>query len=191
MKKPIWLLILISAGSAVIGAALGLGLWTIFSKPVTNNSASENNQNQPKKDLITDITDKISGKASIDRAKQSEAKTYVGSLNRSQEAFYLEKQQFAPNLEMLATGIPSETANYSYTINRIDPVRVQNYGIAKRDGLRTYIGGVIITKSQVSSDLTSLTTICESDQPTTSLPPPIIFIEGQSPKCPSGYSEVG
>ena len=46
------------------------------------------------------------------KAKQSEAQTYVGSINRGQQAYYLEKSVFGAlgNLEL---GI-SNTANYTY-----------------------------------------------------------------------------
>jgi prepilin-type N-terminal cleavage/methylation domain-containing protein len=52
------------------------------------------------------------------KARQSEAKTYTGSMNRSQQAYYLEKQQFAPNLQTLAVGIAQTTENYGYGIQR-------------------------------------------------------------------------
>ena len=53
------------------------------------------------------------------KARQSEAKTYVGSMNRGQQAYYLEKQQFAPSLDALAVGIALTTANYGYTTGAI------------------------------------------------------------------------
>jgi type IV pilus assembly protein PilA len=52
------------------------------------------------------------------KARQSEAKTYTGSMNRSQQAYYLEKQEFAPNLQTLALGIAQKTDNYGYGIGR-------------------------------------------------------------------------
>jgi len=51
------------------------------------------------------------------KARQSEARTYVGSINRAQQAYFLEKQQFAPNLIQLAAGVV-QTENYGYGINR-------------------------------------------------------------------------
>lgn len=48
------------------------------------------------------------------KAKQSEAKTYVGSMNRAQQAFYLEQNQFAADGEFgsLGLGIATQTTNY-------------------------------------------------------------------------------
>ena len=48
------------------------------------------------------------------KARQSESRTYVGSMNRSQQAYLLEKQVFSPNLATLALGIQPATANYYY-----------------------------------------------------------------------------
>jgi type IV pilus assembly protein PilA len=46
------------------------------------------------------------------KAKQAEAQTYVGSINRGQQAYYLEKNVFG-KLSNLELGI-SNTANYTY-----------------------------------------------------------------------------
>jgi type IV pilus assembly protein PilA len=50
------------------------------------------------------------------KAKQSEAKTYVGSVNRAQQAFRIEKATFATGLTALEIGIPTQTPNYVYNI---------------------------------------------------------------------------
>jgi prepilin-type N-terminal cleavage/methylation domain-containing protein len=47
------------------------------------------------------------------KARQSEAQTYIGSINRGQQAYFLEKQCFG-NLSNLELGI-SDTDNYTYT----------------------------------------------------------------------------
>jgi type IV pilus assembly protein PilA len=52
------------------------------------------------------------------KARQSEARNYVGSINRAQQAYYLEKQQFSPNLITASIGIPASTPNYVYGIIR-------------------------------------------------------------------------
>jgi prepilin-type N-terminal cleavage/methylation domain-containing protein len=48
------------------------------------------------------------------RARQSEAQTYVGSINRGQQAYRLEQNQFAPTVADLALGIKIETQYYRY-----------------------------------------------------------------------------
>ncbi len=49
------------------------------------------------------------------RARQSEATTYVGSMNRGQQAYYLQNNQFAEALTSLELGIPESTGYYNYT----------------------------------------------------------------------------
>ena len=50
------------------------------------------------------------------RARQSEAQTYVGSMNRAQQAFYLENVAFTDEINRLGLGIAEETGNYAYDI---------------------------------------------------------------------------
>jgi prepilin-type N-terminal cleavage/methylation domain-containing protein len=49
------------------------------------------------------------------RARQSEATTYVGSMNRGQQAYYLQNTAFADNITTLELGIPTETNFYTYS----------------------------------------------------------------------------
>jgi type IV pilus assembly protein PilA len=48
------------------------------------------------------------------KAKETEATTYVGSMNRSQQAFFLENNAFTNSLSSLELGI-KDTNNYTYT----------------------------------------------------------------------------
>lgn len=48
------------------------------------------------------------------KARQSEAVTYVGSINRGQQAYRLEQTQFAPRVDDLALGIKVRTDYYDY-----------------------------------------------------------------------------
>ena len=50
------------------------------------------------------------------KAKQSEAKTYIGSMNRAQQAYYMENGEFTDAIPELGLGIQSSTDNYSYTV---------------------------------------------------------------------------
>jgi len=51
------------------------------------------------------------------KARQSEAKTYTGSINRAQQAYFLEKRQFGPAVSNLGLGIKPTTDNYVYSIS--------------------------------------------------------------------------
>ncbi len=56
------------------------------------------------------------------KAKQSEAKTYVGSVNRAQQSYRIENTSFAGDINSLQIGIPTSTDFYDYTINTTTPV---------------------------------------------------------------------
>ncbi|MFN6142425.1 MAG: type IV pilin-like G/H family protein [Pseudanabaena sp.] len=101
------------------------------------------------------------------KARQSEAKTYVGSMNRTQQAYYLEKQQFATNLDTLALGVPQTTDNYGYfttgsskgavssnanSLSRATPVPTN---------LKAYAGAVSISTPAGSTEATTLSAIAE------------------------------
>lgn len=48
------------------------------------------------------------------KAKESEAKSYIGSINRAQQSYRLENPTFASSLSDLQLGIPTSTENYAY-----------------------------------------------------------------------------
>jgi len=123
------------------------------------------------------------------KARQSEAKTYVGSMNRSQQAYYLEKQQFAPNLQSLAVGIAQTTANYVYGVanagaktatgtSQSVSVYGAPIGTAPTAGtgtnpdvitgsgaaaVKAYIGGVNVSTPAGSTEATTLAVLCEAN----------------------------
>lgn len=48
------------------------------------------------------------------KARESEAKTYTGSVNRGQQAFFLEQRGFTGDISALGLGIATQTTNYAY-----------------------------------------------------------------------------
>jgi type IV pilus assembly protein PilA len=50
------------------------------------------------------------------KAQQSEAKTYIGAVNRAQQAYRMENTSFAGDIDTLEIGIPLSTNNYIYGI---------------------------------------------------------------------------
>ena len=105
------------------------------------------------------------------KAKQSEAKTYVGSMNRAQQAYYMEKGNSFANLNnfnALGLGIQSSTSNYTYTIEGggVDRDVVTNQAIQKasKSPLRGYTGGVAVgTLGDAAKvqEATTLAILCE------------------------------
>lgn len=101
------------------------------------------------------------------KAKQSEAKQYVGTLNRVQQSYYLEKSAFASDMTDLATPVPTSTANYDYTFSAVAPTStdVVNYGTSKAGALKSYNGMVTISVVTAFSDATTAAVLCEAKTP--------------------------
>ena len=103
------------------------------------------------------------------KAKQSEAKQYVGSMNRSQQAYYLEKNSFTNSIGDLGLGIKTQTQNYKYSIDRVAEgstfVSNQAQLVLATAPLKAYIGGVSVGTVAVTSEATTLAVLCEGKRP--------------------------
>jgi prepilin-type N-terminal cleavage/methylation domain-containing protein len=101
------------------------------------------------------------------KAKQSEAKTYVGSMNRAQQAYYLEKNAFAANGNFgeLGLGVATQTSNYIYKIvgGGTGTTQVTNAAdtVVALAPLKTYVGGVNVGAIAATSEATTLAVLCE------------------------------
>lgn len=122
------------------------------------------------------------------KAKQSEAKQYVASMNKGQEAVFAEKASFASKIPDLGLGIKSETENYKYQI----PQKSNNSVVVavaepKKSGLKGYVGIVVSVKKDTTETL-----FCEESQASTSFPDLSTIVNQKSPgnnvvQCPAGY----
>lgn len=147
------------------------------------------------------------------KAKQSEAKIHVNTMNRAQQTHFLENRAFATSMQDLQLGQLDQTANYSYFTRKIGDTAL-NYGIARKDGLKSYVGGVFVVPATVPNQANSsastpasrsalpvvspapeatdapvtVTILCESRMPTRALVPEPIYKKGFL-KCPPGTSE--
>jgi len=77
------------------------------------------------------------------KARNAEGKTYVGTMNRAQQAFWLEKSAFAKSIPALDIGIQEETSNFKYEIQRLPLVSYQ-YAIPKNDKVKGFVGAVFV-----------------------------------------------
>lgn len=128
-------------------------------------------------------------KASEQRSREAEGKQYISSLNRGQQAFYLESQKFATTIDDLSLGLESETENYRY---QIIPQNNKERSImmtaqAKKANLKSYTGAVFVI--DVDGETTTLAGICETAEP--SMTPPTMLIPPRNPQegtvqCPTG-----
>ncbi len=139
------------------------------------------------------------------KAKQSEAKQYIGSINRAQQTFNLENGYFAAQKAFgeLGLGIKTETTNYIYAIDGGATERggatageVTNQAQPQQDALKAYIGAVSIGEVKETSETTSLAVLCEALKATGVTG----GVDGKQsatfgtdgPSCPAtGYEELG
>jgi prepilin-type N-terminal cleavage/methylation domain-containing protein len=146
------------------------------------------------------------------KAKQSEAKTYVGSMNRSQQAFYLENNYMTAydagkGFAQLGLGVNTQTANYTYSIEGgateapavvkagDKSSQVTNQARPRTESLKAYIGGVNLGSIAATSEATTLAVLCEARQAVGVKGPdgtqPALF-GTTGPKCPEpAYKALG
>ncbi|MBE9177199.1 type IV pilin-like G/H family protein [Oculatella sp. LEGE 06141] len=104
------------------------------------------------------------------KAKQSEAKTYVGSINKGQQAYFAEKSKFGTDILDLGVGIATETNNYTYATSSsgtgTSVTAITKSALTTNvTGLRNYSGMVSLQKGGATSDLTSVAVLCEQKEP--------------------------
>ncbi len=114
------------------------------------------------------------------KAKQSEAQTYIGSINRAQQAYYLETSAFSNNIPSLGLGIQTSTTNYDYDAVVDAPVGGTKNGVSNRakpklvNGQKspllafvggTYVGGLDSGIAGSSTETTTLAILCRAQQP--------------------------
>jgi prepilin-type N-terminal cleavage/methylation domain-containing protein len=100
------------------------------------------------------------------KAKQSEAKTYVGSINKGHQAFYTENTEFTSDINALGVGIETETTNYTYKVevdNTTNNDALTKGDTKNADALNSYNGMVYLVTTGGAS--TSRTMLCETTAP--------------------------
>lgn len=100
------------------------------------------------------------------KAKQSEAKQYVGSMNRTQQANYLEKNTFTSEISALGLGIKTQTVNYLYSIvlGGTEGTAATNQArlVAKEGPLKAYQGLVQVGQSDPNTkEAATFGVLCE------------------------------
>lgn len=88
--------------------------------------------------------------AEMIKSLESQAKQYVTSMNRAQQAYYAENVGFTSSVANLGMGIKPQTDNYTYSISAGNKA-VFNYGISRQPNLKSFVGGVFLTvnKTQI------------------------------------------
>lgn len=99
-------------------------------------------------------------------AKQAEAKTFLGNLNRAQQAFYTEHNHFSDSISALTiTTGNSHYYNYSITVNNTGQASATHQATPLIPKVRAYIGMSAIVQDNIGN-LGIQTVVCEADDPT-------------------------
>ena len=126
--------------------------------------------------------------------KTGEATQYVGSMNRAQEALFIEKSAFATSFDALGLGIKTETTNFKYSI-RATKKAAFNYAVAKENDLKSYVGGVFLVPAKnfepnaAKEKITTTSILCEADFPGTIKPGEPTYENGKI-ACGKGTTQL-
>ncbi len=124
------------------------------------------------------------------KAKQSEAKQHIGSMNRAQQNYFLEKSNFTNNIGELGLGISTETTNYNYSTSATILSSI-NYGVSRQSDLKSYVGGVFLGDAEETGELTTFAILCETKDKGTNRPPAPIVEDGRLQCAPGTESLSG
>lgn len=139
------------------------------------------------------------------KARSSEARLYVGTIGRGQQAFWLENGAFGRSIPSLGLGISEETDNYKYGLQSFEFASYQ-YGVPKNDNVKSFVGAVFVVpeKSQTSQgsylkanqmsesnpsakkELTTIAILCESPKTGVKQKLPNPFLQNGTPTCAEG-----
>ncbi len=114
--------------------------------------------------------------SSSSKSGNSEAKTYINTLNLGQQAYYTEKSKFSSTISELGVGIKENTNDYSYRIIRVRPYSVITIAQAKKSGLKSYSSAVFVINDG-QGELITIKGICETKNPSKTAPPKPRFLK--------------
>ena len=96
------------------------------------------------------------------KAKQSEAKNYVGAVQRAQQSYRIEKASFAGNTTILEIGIPTQTDNYSYAMSASKDTTTFLATTLDPTALKGFSSGVVVLSTGQTSAISCQTTATQS-----------------------------
>jgi type IV pilus assembly protein PilA len=128
------------------------------------------------------------------KPKTREAKQYVSSMSKGQQAYFAEKNAFSSSVNALGIGIKTETTNFKYSI-RATKKAAFNYAVAKENHLKSYVGGVFLVPAKnfepnaAKEEITTTSILCEADFPGTIKPAEPTYENGKI-ACGKGTTQV-
>ena len=128
------------------------------------------------------------------KAKETESKQYIGSLNRAHQAYFLEKNTFTDDFSLLGLGIKTQTANYTYAIQNNSSTAATNVSFPVNTvSLRAHVGGVSVgsTTGAAGGEVTTLAVLCQSQKPQAGDPAGVTFAADVGPSCAGAFENLG
>ncbi len=123
------------------------------------------------------------------KTPELEAQKYIGVLTKAKQGFFIEFGTFTSKMNNLGLDVPSDTTHYSYRVKELNNSFAQSLAIPKKEGLRSYTGGIFATPIEGTTRMTTTTIVCQSNQPSQTLPDSPALIEG-IPQCPDGFQPL-
>ncbi|MBW4639530.1 MAG: prepilin-type N-terminal cleavage/methylation domain-containing protein [Gloeocapsa sp. UFS-A4-WI-NPMV-4B04] len=120
------------------------------------------------------------------KARQSEARTNIGALNRTQQSYYLENQAFTNNITSLGIGIKNSD-NYNFSATGADVTNaVGNLAESKKPDLKAYTDGVFRADAQ-----NTVSVLCEANNAAATTPnAPTLNTANSAGSCPGNYTAL-
>ena len=124
------------------------------------------------------------------KGKQAEAKQNIGSMNRGQQAYFLEKNALANSFATLGIGINTQTVNYNYSI-RATNASTLHYGISRKQDIKSYVGGVFVVPIGTAnkSEMTTIGVLCEALRSGSATPTAPTLVK-DIPTCGAGTKKL-
>ncbi|MBW4691830.1 MAG: type IV pilin-like G/H family protein [Lyngbya sp. HA4199-MV5] len=127
------------------------------------------------------------------KAKETESKQYIGSLNRAHQAYFLEKNTFTDDFSLLGLGIKTQTTNYTYAIDDNTSTAATNVSYPQNTlSLRAHVGGVSVgsTTGAAGGELTTLAVLCQSQKPQAGDSSGVTFVPDVGPSCAGSFENL-
>jgi serine/threonine protein kinase len=101
----------------------------------------------------------------VRNGKQAEGRQNVGAMNRAQEAYFLDNNEFSASIQELDIGMKTQTQNYQYSI-RATPLAVFNYATPREKHIKGHVGAVFLTSADKSKgEIVTVQLMCETNSP--------------------------
>ena len=133
-----------------------------------------------------------------------EAKQYISSINRGQQAYYLENNNFSNSIDNLGLGIKQDTNSYSYRIlSPMNPVqnveelksspveseRAIAFATPKILGFKSYMG-IASTLQSSDGQMTTTRSICHTEEEGILYPSILPEKANNQISCPPGFETL-